>query len=638
MTALKRLAPAVALRTTSHHSAVQLRQTGRRRVASLLVNTSGNKNTTSSAHWRQCCRNSSSLSVLAAAVNSDGSCTNNKNNATAASLVAAALFLLGAASASGNSNGNGNGNGNTTTTTYCEAAATDKSNDDNNDDNDACAAGPEYTAEEVAEKNGKDGKPVWMTYAGTVYDVTSFVLNHPGGDRLLLAAGGPIEPHWHIYRQHFASDLPMRLLEPLAIGVFRESDQDVVDAMMDEIMETQQDPYELEPERKGVVTYKGDAEDSMKVHSAQPMNAEVPERLLTRSYLTPSYLFYMRHHHPVPYLSKKQIENYRLEIDLSEHGKGIVRLSMDDLKSMPKEEIIATMQCSGNRRSEYNVFEKTSGTTWGQGAISTAKWGGVRLSELLKNAGMGDPKAARENGGIEHVRFGAIDGMRVSIGIEKATNPYGDVMVCYEMNDEDLPRDHGYPIRLIVPGYAGVRSLKWLKKISISKEEAEGPWQRGLNYKVLPPNVHDANEVDVNTMPACNELSVSSGITTVEPIGLGSTPQPGDVVVVKVSGWAFAGGGRNIVRVDVTGDVAKHDWMAAELKEGNDQRYGRGWAWTFWHADVPAKVQVDGSVHIYCKGVDMAFNSQPESAADQWNVRGLMNNSWYHRTIVFNKR
>ncbi|OEU23103.1 molybdopterin binding oxidoreductase [Fragilariopsis cylindrus CCMP1102] len=481
---------------------------------------------------------------------------------------------------------------------------------------------------EVAKNNGKDGKPVWMTYSGTVYNVTSFVRNHPGGmERILLAAGGPVEAHWHLYRQHFSSDLPMTLLEPLAVGTLREIDQDAVDDMMEQMMENEKDPYEDEPERLGVPV----------VHSDAPMNAEVPEHILTRSYLTPNHLYYMRHHHPVPLLSKEQIENYRLEIDLSEYGKGKSRISLKDLKSMPKVEVTMTMQCSGNRRSGFNVFEKTSGTTWGQGAISTAKWGGVRLKDLLKNAGMGDPIEAQDKGEIEHVRFQSIDGMSVSIGIEKATNPYGDVMICYEMNDEELPRDHGFPLRVIVPGYAAVRSTKWLNKISISKEEAEGPFQRGLNYKILPPSVKDANDVNIDEMPSCNELSVSSGITKVKPLGSHSDDvPPGDIVIMKVSGWAFAGGGRNIVRVDVTGDLDKHNWTSANLKEGNDQRYGRGWAWTFWEAEVPARVQSDGCVHLYCKGVDMAFNSQPETAVNQWNVRGLMNNSWYHKTSMIN--
>jgi sulfite oxidase len=138
-------------------------------------------------------------------------------------------------------------------------------------------------------------------------------------------------------------------------------------------------------------------------------------------------------------------------------------------------------------------------------------------------------------------------------------------------------------------------------------------------------------------MPSCNELSVSSGITKVKPIGSHSDDvPPGEIVIMKVSGWAFAGGGRNIVRVDVTGDLDKHNWTSANLKEGNDHRYGRGWAWTFWEAEVPARVQSYGCVHLYCKGVDMAFNSQPETAVNQWNVRGLMNNSWYHKTSMIN--
>ena len=107
-----------------------------------------------------------------------------------------------------------------------------------------------------------------------------------------------------------------------------------------------------------------------------------------------------------------------------QNGKGKMKLSLDDLKAMPKVEIVATLQCSGNRRSGFNVFERTSGTTWGQGAVSTAKWGGVRLSDLLKNAGIGDPIEAQEKGEMNYVRFYAVDGMSVSIGIEKAMSQF----------------------------------------------------------------------------------------------------------------------------------------------------------------------------------------------------------------------
>jgi sulfite oxidase len=578
-------------------------------------------------------RNISSLPL--ASVTTTGSSRDQYNSYSNNSKIivgATTAVILGAAIAASNNNSNN------TNTALCEAATTTKnSNSSSKDTNEVEVEGestsrhPEFTAEQVATNNGKDGRPTWMTYAGNVYDVSKFVINHPGGmERILLAAGGPIEPHWHLYRQHFASDIPMKMLEPLVIGTLREIDQEAIDVNMEDLIEKHDDPYINEPTRN---------ETDLTIHSSEPMNAEVKEEVLTKSYLTPSPIYYIRHHHPVPLLSKEQIDDYQLEIDLSELNNGkqkTISLSLDDLKAMPNEDVIMTMQCSGNRRSGFNVIEKTAGTNWGGGAISTAKWTGVRLSKILEDSGMDDPIEAQDKRGIEHVRFESIDGMMVSIPIEKATNPYGDVIVAWSMNDEDLPRDHGLPLRLVVPGYAAVRSLKWLKKITISKEEAEGPWQRGLNYKILPPNVHDANEVNLDEMPGINELSVSSGITTVEPLVQGEQSVVGDIVMMKVKGWSFAGGGRNIVRVDVTGDCAKHDWHTAKLKDGNDQRYGRGWAWTLWEAEVPARVQDDGCVHLFSKGVDMAFNTQPENVVDQWNVRGLINNTWYHKSKMMN--
>jgi sulfite oxidase len=269
----------------------------------------------------------------------------------------------------------------------------------------------------------------------------------------------------------------------------------------------------------------------------------------------------------------------------------------------------------------------------GQGAISTATFTGVRLNDLLAKAGLKDAIKIQNEDGIEHVRFYAVDGMSASIGIEKAMNPYGDCIIAYEMNGEPLSREHGYPLRAIVPGYAAIRNVKWINKIELSKEEAEGPWQRGLNYKILPPSVVDANEVDLSTMPSINEASLFSGITKIEPITNGANVHPGEIVIVKVSGWAWAGGGRNIVRVDVTGNVDGGDWATAQLLEGSKQPYGRAWAWTFWECELPVKIQEDGAIHIASKAIDMAFNVQPEKCDHMWNVRGLCNNSWYRAHI-----
>ena len=404
----------------------------------------------------------------------------------------------------------------------------------------------------------------------------------------------------------------------MIVGKLREEDQEAIDDQMAVLVDTSEDPYALEPLRHR----------SLKVHSDTPMNAECPANQLTASYLTPSALFYIRHHHPVPYLKHEEAENYKVKIDLTEIGKGIAEVSLDDIKKLPKVEVTATLQCSGNRRSGFNQVMRTSGTSWGQGAISNAKWGGAKLADVLKLAGLDDPIEAEEKLGMEHVRFHSLDGMSASIGIEKAMNPYGDVIVAYEMNDEPLPRDHGFPLRAIVPGYCAVRNVKWLSGIELSREEAEGPWQRGLNYKALPPGVTDAKAVDLNSMPSLSEASLFSGITSMEREEPRANVSPGDTVTVKATGWAWAGGGRNIVRVDVSGDDGK-TWTTATLNDGAKQKFGRAWAWTFWTADVPTKVREDGTVHLISKSVDMALNVQPEKCDHMWNVRGLGNNSWY---------
>lgn len=112
---------------------------------------------------------------------------------------------------------------------------------------------------------------------------------------------------------------------------------------------------------------------------------------------------------------------------------------------------------------------------------------------------------------------------------------------------------------------------------------------------------------------------------------------PGETVMVKASGWAWAGGGRKVVRVDVTGNDGA-SWSNGDITLGSNQPHGRAWAWVFWECPaVPAVVCEDGtSVELSCKAVDSSFNSQPGSSDGIWNVRGLANNSWFrlrHRVV-----
>ena len=484
----------------------------------------------------------------------------------------------------------------------------------------------------------------WVTYGGNIYDITNFIFNHPGGsEKIILAAGGPLEPWWNVYRQHYATDLPMVLMEKMIIGTLNEEDQEKVDARMEEVFsDIKNDPYALEP--------VDERSELLKVHSHTPMNAEVPHEIITESYRTPNELFYIRHHHPVPLIHE---ESWRLKVDLTalDPNLPIREFSLQELKNMPKTTITATLQCSGNRRGNFNERNRTSGTSWYQGAISTAEWSGVRLRDILLASGIDEKLSIVKN--LEHVRFESVDGLKASVDLEKAMSLRGDSLLAYEMNGEPLPRDHGYPLRTIVPGYVGVRNVKWLSEVTLAESEAEGAWQRGLNYKTLPPSITELTEakrVDLTKIPAMQQASLFSGITKCHVNTATSASSSNDDIddTVTCSGWAWAGGGRNVVRVDVSTDGGEH-WTSAEITEGGAQKFNRAWAWVFWEATLPVTLplprplsnvddenkdqqqQQQHVIEVCSKAVDCAYNVQPKEA--DWNVRGLGNNGWFRKQV-----
>ncbi|KAJ3196923.1 hypothetical protein HDU67_003905, partial [Dinochytrium kinnereticum] len=226
-----------------------------------------------------------------------------------------------------------------------------------------------------------------------------------------------------------------------------------------------------------------------------------------------------------------------------------------------------------------------------------------------------------ESVSCKHVHFEGAEGYGASIPLSKATSDLGDVLLAYEMNGEPLPADHGFPLRSIVPGHVAARSVKWLSKISISDEESHSHWQR-RDYKGFGPSAtletsrYDGSE-------SIQELPVQSAVIS---------PREGDVVepgFVNVKGYAWSGGGRGIVRVDVSGDGGK-TWCDATVLRKPGQPKGREWAWTQWEAKVP--VSSEGA-EIVCKAVDSSYNEQPERMESVYNVRGVLVSAW-HRVRV----
>jgi DMSO/TMAO reductase YedYZ molybdopterin-dependent catalytic subunit len=209
------------------------------------------------------------------------------------------------------------------------------------------------------------------------------------------------------------------------------------------------------------------------IRQKEPVNLETPLDQVD-SYLTPSELFYIRSHFPAPGLDAAA---YRL------HVGGAVRnplsLSYRQLRDMPSEKRVATLECAGNGR--VFLVPQVPGAQWELGAVGNAEWTGVPLSALMKQAGLADDACEVVLEGADRgvpaelpIPPGTISYAR-SIPRDKAVGP--GVLIAYEMNGQDLPVNHGYPVRAIVPGHFGMASVKWLTNIQAVREPFQGYWQ-----------------------------------------------------------------------------------------------------------------------------------------------------------------
>ncbi|PNW83825.1 hypothetical protein CHLRE_04g217929v5 [Chlamydomonas reinhardtii] len=473
---------------------------------------------------------------------------------------------------------------------------------------------PIYTREEVAKhKTPKDR--VWVTYKEGVYDITEFIEMHPGGAaKIMLAAGGSVEPFWGLYQQHKKPEV-FAILEPYRIGTLEGGAAAAAAASA-----ALKDPYAGDPARHPVLIPR----------TQKPFNGETPGSLLAASPVTPTDVFFVRNHLPVPAVDT---EHYRLQV--TGEGARSLELSLSELQSrFRKHHVTATIQCSGNRRNEMSQVKPVKGLEWDQGAIGTAVWGGVRLRDVLKAAGLSEDDPA-----VRHIHFEGLDKdpatgdvYGASIPLSRALSPECDVLLAYEMNGAPLNVDHGAPLRVVVPGVTGARSVKWLGRIVASPSESSSHWQQ-RDYKAFCPSV-DWDSVDWGSAPAIQEPPVTSAICE---------PAPGTVLSaadgeVTLRGYAWSGGGRGIVRVDVSSDGGK-TWSAARLlppppgapAQGS---YTGAWAWTLWEATLPLPAAgSDSSVTLVVKAVDSSYNNQPDSVAGIWNLRGVVNNAWHRVTL-----
>ena len=343
------------------------------------------------------------------------------------------------------------------------------------------------------------------------------------------------------------------------------------------------------------------------------LNAGPPVSQLASQFVTPTDLFFVRNHTKIPHF---QLDSYRLTV-----GGMVTRelsLSLDELKTrFEPRELTATLQCAGNRRKEMVSYKPIDDQlAWGIEAIGTAAWTGVRLGDLLCAAGISGQEAA-------HVAFLGLDSLLrdgereaygSSIPLDKALG--SEVLLAYAMNGEDLPLAHGSPLRVIVPGYIGARSVKWLSDIRVQAEPSDNHFQQ-VAYKLFPPHI-DMYNVDYADGMQLTKLPVNSVIVRPQERSLLPAGK------VTVEGYAMSDGEHEITWVSVSPDGGK-SWQRAEFL--NEPQL---WTWQLWRTEFELG---QGQHELVVRAWDSAANSQPETIASVWNFKGYVNNAW-HRVAI----
>jgi sulfite oxidase len=342
------------------------------------------------------------------------------------------------------------------------------------------------------------------------------------------------------------------------------------------------------------------------VREKSPFNGGPPNNHLRRGFLTPNELFFSRNHGDIPRVDPAA---FRLTVD------GLVErplsLSMEDLRRLPRATAAATLQCAGNRRIEMASVSPIPGELpWGTEAVSTAEWSGVPLREVLAAAG---PKAE-----ARHAAFLGLDdterhGHRFNFGgsipLDKALEP--EVLLADTMNGEPLPAVHGAPLRVVVPGYIGARSVKWVSRITLQETPSDNYFQAKA-YRLFPAAVNPG-KVEWEKGLMLGESPLNSVIC--EPLDGGRIPAGR----VAVRGWAVASGGKQVARVDLSTDGGR-TWKTADLAAGDG-----AWTWRFWEASLDL---APGEHEIVCRAFDNAAQTQPEHPSQVWNFKGYANNAW----------
>ncbi|EMD62589.1 hypothetical protein COCSADRAFT_28067 [Bipolaris sorokiniana ND90Pr] len=383
----------------------------------------------------------------------------------------------------------------------------------------------------------------------------------------------------------------------------------------------------------------------IRLTGVHPFNVEAPlTDLFNEGFLTSPELFYVRNHGAVPEVQDAECLDWEFSVEgmVENPLKITLRQLLEEYENVTYP---ITLVCAGNRRKEQNVVRKSKGFSWGPAGVSTALFTGVVMKDIIERA-----KPLRK---AKYVCMEGADKLPngyygTSVKLNWVMDPNRGIMLAHKMNGEMLSPDHGKPLRAVIPGQIGGRSVKWLKKLIVTAEPSDN-WYHIYDNRVLPTIV-DPDEAAKNTKwwmderYAIYDLSPNSAIAFPqhgEELGLSSSQTS-----YNVRGYAYSGGGRRVTRCELSLDQGK-SWRLANIDYPEDkyrafddrQLYGArldmdwretSFCWCFWNIEISTE-ELKQADDIVVRVMDEAMCVQPKDM--YWSVLGMMNNPWFRIVI-----
>ena len=342
----------------------------------------------------------------------------------------------------------------------------------------------------------------------------------------------------------------------------------------------------------------------------QQLNAGSRPTVAQDTLITPVEDFFTRSHAPPP-----QIDAHSWRLEIGGLIERPTRYSLDELAArFTRHEVTSTLVCAGMRRAELLALGPLPGELpWEADAAGTGVWSGYRLADVLRAAGVQPNAAHVEFVGLDRVeRHGHEFGFGGSIDLAKAMST--EVILATHLNGAPLPVEHGFPMRVVVPGWVGARQVKRLGSINVLATSSENYFQT-MAYRVQretnPDDARDVSNGVAMTHVPLNAVIISPDRNASVSAGM-----------VTVRGWAMGTGCAPLRAIEVSVDDGA--WMEAQpIARAGD------WGWTFWEAQL----ELPRGAHMLRVRARDKEGVMPETVEETWNVKGYGNNAW-HRVPV----